>query len=354
MPNSRTSQYAWALAALVASCAQPVGVSQSPGHTAASSTPLVDHHVHILSPDVMRDWKSLGVTFSRPDSLYTSPISLLAGIPAAVDFAVLVPMAHLYANPEFAGELGLDAGEARRRGRRENAHVARIAARHPGRAAALCSVPALAEWALEELTWCRDSLGVTGIKLHLASSQADLRERSHRNRIAAIVGFAAAHRLPILLHLDPQRRGHDSTHIRTFADEVLGPFPEVPVVIAHLGGSGGYGPWTRTVFRTLRNWLRASETSGTPRRVYFDISAVVLEQPSEGVPATTDTEVAMLREDLRAASLDRIIYGSDYPVFDPPRGRVALQQRVGFSAEEVALISRGPMPRLFAPMREGR
>jgi uncharacterized protein len=302
---------------------------------------LVDHHVHVLGPDVMRDWKALGVTFSRPDSIYTSPASLLMAGGDSVAAVVLVPMAHLYANPEFVGGLSIDATEARRRVRRENSHVAATANGFPDLAVALCSVPALADWAIEELQWCRDSLRVAGIKLHLASSQVDLRDPTHLARLASIAQFAAAGDLPILLHVDPQRRGHDSTHVRGLAERVFEPFPSLSVVIAHLGGSGGYGAWTRTVFRTLHRWRTDVEGTLGRRKLYFELSAVVLEAESEGVPANTDEEVALLRADLRAAQLDRVIFGSDYPVFDPLRGRAALIERVGLTAEEVDRITRG-------------
>jgi predicted TIM-barrel fold metal-dependent hydrolase len=303
---------------------------------AQSSAPaIVDHHVHVLGPGVIRDWKSLGVTFSRPDAVYLSPASLFEGRGDSIGGVVLVPMAHLYANPEFVEALGIDAAEARRRVRAENAHVAREAARFSGRAVALCSVPALADWAIDDLQWCRDSLRVAGIKLHLASSQVDLRDATHLDRLTAIARFAERANLPVLVHVDPQRRGHDTTHIRAFAERVLQPHPRLQVVIAHLGGSGGYGPWTRSVFRTLRAWRRDVERTGPRRGVYFELSAVVLEAESEGVPAITDAEVRMLRDDLRAEGFDRVLFGSDYPVFDPRRGRQALIERLGLTPAEV-------------------
>ncbi len=80
---------------------------------------IVDHHVHILGPDVLRDWKALGVTFSRPDSIYVSAASLLNGRSDSITLAVLVPMGHLYAHPEFVGELRIDTAEVHRRVRRE-------------------------------------------------------------------------------------------------------------------------------------------------------------------------------------------------------------------------------------------
>ncbi len=293
----------------------------------------------------MRDWKALGVTFSRPDSLYLSPATLLAQHDGALDRVVLVPMAHLYANPEFAGALDLTPAQARARVRRENAWVAAAAARHADRAVALCSVPALADWALTDLVWCRDSLRVAGIKLHLASSQVDLRDSTHLARLATIAAFAETNVLPLLLHVDPQRRGHDSTHVRALAERVFGPFPNLTVVVAHLGCSGGYGPWTRTVFRTLRRWRTEAERNGPTRSLYFDLSAVVLEEESEGVPATSDAELALLRDDLRADGLDRVLLGSDYPVFDPLRTFEVLRTRVGLTDDELSRLSRAPGPR---------
>ena len=320
----------------------------------APAPAVVDHHVHVLGPDVMRDWRALGVTFTRPDSIYLSPSTLLRARGDSIAAVVLLPMAHLYANPEFVGELGIDAAEVRRRVRRENAHVAAVAAGHPGRAVALCSVPALADWALDDLRWCRDSLNVAGVKLHLASSQVDLRDSSHLRRLASIAQFAAANQLSILLHVDPQRRGHDSTHIRALARQVFEPLPNLTVVIAHLGGSGGYGPWTRTVFRTLLGWRRDVETRGPQRRLYFELSAVVLEAELEGVPATTAAEAALLRDDLRRMDLDRVIFGSDYPVFDPLRGREALLSRVGLTPQEVDRIVRGAEGGIFRTIPRSR
>ncbi|MBK8248827.1 MAG: amidohydrolase family protein [Gemmatimonadetes bacterium] len=316
--------------------------------TTPAPTGVVDHHVHILSPDLVRDWKSLGVPFSRPDSIYTSAASLLSGRDDSVAATVLVPMGHLYANPEFIGGLAIDTAEAHGRVRRENRWVAAEAARFPGRATALCSVPAIASWALEDLAWCRDSLHTAGIKLHLASSQVDLRDAAHLDRLRLIAAFATAHHLPILLHVDPQRRGHDSTHIRALAERAFAPHPELTVIIAHLGGSGGYGPWTRTVYRTLRTWLNEIEATGPVRRVYFELSAVVLERPSEGVPATTTGEATLLREDLRRHGFDRVVFGSDYPVFDPLDGARALTSTLGLTAAEAAGIVRR-VPGLTAP-----
>lgn len=327
--------------------------SHTSGSRPLAPTRIVDHHVHVLGPDVVRDWKRLGETFSRPDSVYLSPSGLFRGARGdSLAAVVLVPMAHLYGIPDFTVGLVIDAEEAHRRVRRENAYVSSVAARFGDRAVALCSVPALAAWAVDDLRWCRDSLGVAGIKLHLASSQVDLREPAHLARLAEIAAFAERSELPILLHVDPQRRGHTVAHVRALAERMFAPFPNLVVVIAHLGGSGGYGPWTRSVFATLRDWRRDAERDGRRRHLYFELSAVVLEAESEEVPPTTEAELEMLRTDLRAMGLDRVLFGSDYPVFDPLRGQQALLERLRLTSDEVNQIVRGVPGGLFR--RKGR
>lgn len=310
----------------------------------------IDHHVHILGPDVMRDWRAVGVTFSRPDSIYMSAATLLGGGDDAIGSAVLVPMGHLYATEDFVLGLRLDLAEEQRRVARENDFVAREARRHAGRAVALCSVPALRPYAMTELRRCDTELRSAGLKLHLASSQVDLENAAHLAVLDSIMRFAAGAGLPVLLHLDPQRRGLDTADIRRFAERVLEPHPSLVVMVAHLGGSGGYGPWTRSVFLTMRSWQRRVEADGAPKRqLWWDLSAVVLERESEGVPATTPVQVARLRDDLREQGIDRARFGSDYPVFTPARGLQVLRDVVGLTEDEVARIARPASGAIFKP-----
>jgi predicted TIM-barrel fold metal-dependent hydrolase/cytosine/adenosine deaminase-related metal-dependent hydrolase len=316
------------------------------------STPAtgVDHHVHLLGDDVLRDWRALGASFSRAPEAYRSAEPVLGrpdGDGARVARAVLVPMAHLYGSEEFQAGLRLPLDEERARVERENDHVAREAARYPGQAAALCSVPALRPYALAELERCRRVNGMAGVKLHLASSGVDLREGAQLEQVGRLAAWSERHSLPLLLHVDPQRRGTTVEHVERLAQALLGPHPRLTLVVAHLGGSGGYGPWTRSVFTTLTRWLDREAAAGRPRQVFFDLSAVLLEAPSEGVPATTAEEAAALAADLRAAGLERLVLGSDYPVFDPLRTAELLIERARLRPDEVEAIRARAVPGLF-------
>lgn len=326
----------------------PVRITPAGPRAAQAQTPVViDHHVHILSPRLVTDWKSLGVPFSRPDSIYTSAFSLLEGDSATVTQAVLVPMAHLYGMADFreAMKLSLDDEAARVRG--ENEHVAREAARYRGRAVALCSVAVFRPYADQEIRFCRDSLHAAGLKFHLAASGADITDEAHLNGLATLFSMAETERLPVLLHFDPQRRGLEVNDVERFILRALDPYPRVELYLAHLGGSGGFGAWTQSVFQVFREWM----AQHPDRPVFVEVSAALLEEESEGVPASTPEEGLALGEALRAVGLNRVVFGSDYPVFGPRRYSAALASRTGLSATEVRsiLANRGPLLRRGAP-----
>ncbi len=311
---------------------------------------VADHHVHLLSPALVEDWKRLGARFSREPAAYLSMAGLMKADSDArmiLDAALVVPMAHLYGDADFRRGLGLTLDAEQARVRAENMGVAAEALRYGGRVTATCSVPALRPYALDELQFCHRSLDVLGLKLHLASSGVDLREADHLASVTELLAYADANGLFVLLHLDPQRRGTESTDIETFIEKVLEPYPELPISIAHLGGSGGYGAWTRTVFLTLVEWLERERASGRGRdKVYFDLSAVVLKERREGLDATTIDELDLLAGDLRSLGFSQLLFGSDYPVFMPHSVLDSLVDGLKLTPAEVdqLLVNRFPGP----------
>jgi len=315
------------------------------GAAVAASSRVTDHHVHILSPTLVAEWKSLGVPFSKPDAAYVSAAALLGGDDAPLAAAQLVPMAHLYAADWFQRRLNLSDDEVYARVRAENDWVAAEATRYPGRAVAFCSVSLRRTWAWEEVRRCRSELGSAGIKIHLAAAGTDLRDEEQLAAIERLAAWAEEGEVPLLVHFDPQQEGLERADVEHFIARVLAPHPGLRIQIAHLGGSGGYGAWTQTVFGAFTDWLAAEEKAGRPRPgVTFDLAAVILAEPSEGVPATTREELGALGRDLRRAGTGRLLFGTDYPVF-PPGDSVDLWRRDEVLPKmelEQVLARRGP------------
>lgn len=295
---------------------------------------MADHHVHLLSPRLIADWKSLGVPFSRPDSVYRNPDGLLAGPEPVLARALLVPMAHLYGREEFRSALGISLDQEAIRARAENDWVAAEAARWPGRAVAFCSVNHRRPWAREEMERCRLELRSPGLKLHLAAAGTDLTDPVQLAELEDIAGWTARQGMTLLLHFDPQRRGLELGDVERFLATVLGPHPGLEVIVAHLGGSGGYREWTRGVLGTFAAWLAARPG----QRVWFDLSAALLAEESEGVPASTEAEGLALGQDMRRIGLDRFVFGTDYPVFRPGAYRDLLAARTGLTPRELEVV----------------
>ncbi len=325
---SRTPVAALVLALGLAACSAPGGID---------TAHLVDHHVHLLSPGLLRDWKSLGVNFSRPDSLYVSASSLLGdpatpegGRPPRLAGAVLLPMAHLYGRSNIRGPLRLTLAAEQAAVQRENDHVAAEAARYPGRAIALCGVDYLRPYAWAEVQRCRAELNSPGIKLHLGSAGTNLLNGGHLAALHQMAELADRDSLILFIHFDPQGNRAEVSDVRRFIDRVLQPFPELTVVIAHLGGSGGYGPWTRAIQRTFFEWLAEEASAGRPRPgVFFDLSAAWLAEDSEGMPRSSPQDAEALAAELARIGVSRMLFASDYPVFDPGLYAAALQRAAG-------------------------
>jgi len=302
----------------------------------------VDHHIHLLSPTLIADWKSMGVPFSRPDSAYTSVAHLLRA-DSGLAQAVVASMAYLYGNQEFRDGLRLDEAAEAARVRQENDHVAAQAASHPGRLAGFCSVQPFRPYATAEIRRCRDSLSLPGLKLHLGQALADYADSTHLAILAGIAAWADSTHTALLLHLDPQRRGVEVADIRRFIDQVLAPHSGLQVIVAHFGGSGGLGPWTRDLAGAFADWL-AGLGEGARPGVQFDLSAVLLRRDSEGVPATTPEELAMLAPLIGRLGISRIVFGSDYPVFDPFVYAAFVSERGGLTLAQLNAISRNRAP----------
>jgi predicted TIM-barrel fold metal-dependent hydrolase len=135
-----------------------------------------------------------------------------------------------------------------------------------------------------------------------------------------------------MLHFDPQSREASAADVQRFIAQVLEPRPDLVMVIAHLGGSGGYGPWTRVVYRTIAEWVAAEASAGRPRPgIFFDISAAWLAQDSDEVPRSTRQDGEALAADLAAHGVARLLFGSDSPVFDPGPYGAAFKRATGLS-----------------------
>lgn len=299
-----------------------------------------DHHVHILSPELVRDWQSLGVPFSRPDSAYTSVTAIFA---AHTVQAFLVSMAHIYGSDDFRRGLDLSLDAEHHRVQQANDHVAHEVARAPASFVGFCSVHLLRPYAAHEIERCRDPLRLAGLKLHLPASGIDLTDPSHLQLLAAVAADAARAGSPLLVHLAPVDGELTTAELRAFLQHVVEPNPGLEIYLAHLGGNGGYRTSAQRAVHAVTGWLDA--TDGKPRaHIYLELSGALLARRTDGVPASGRADGHRLAADLRRLGLEHVVFGSDYPVFDAAAYAGFLEARLPLAPDELARIMNNRAP----------
>jgi predicted TIM-barrel fold metal-dependent hydrolase len=304
------------------------------GLAADTTVRVFDHHVHLLSPGLVQRWKALGVPFSKPDYAY-SEIDSVMKINRA-DRMFLLSMAYLYATDDFT-----DSTE-RRNVREENDFVLRSALKHPGRLFAFCGVNPLREYAGEEIRRCRDS-GAMGLKLHFASSDVSLQDPAHLRRVRSVVGVAAGLGMPVLLHFDNQYDSFGAEDARILIDSVILPTPGLEIFLAHCGTSGGYTYKTRMILGLFGDSLKSNRELAA-RRIWFDISAVGLTEPAEQAAPLTPEDFADFSGQLLDLGLDRVVFGTDYPVFNTTAYLSVLEENTTLTREELVEIAWNAVP----------
>lgn len=180
-----------------------------------------------------------------------------------------------------------------------NDAVAAFVAAAPDRRIGFLSIQPEVSGAEDELERARTDLGLRGIKLGPNYQVFDpLGDAALR-----VYESAERHGLPILFHqgASPVREAPLRYAHPLLMDEIAIRFPELRIVMAHLGH-----PWQRETIVTIRKHPH----------VYADVSALFYRPWSfyEGMRLATEWGV-----------LDKLLFGSDYPVATPAETAAGLR-----------------------------
>ena len=294
---------------------------------AQSQNKVFDHHVHLMSPRMIKLFKDVGIPFSKPDADYSEWNAIVKRL--GTNRLKLVSMAYLYGHPEFGKvENEYELVKA------ENDFLIEAKKNSPKTVKAFCGINPLKDYALEEAERCRKVLKADGIKLHFNASQVYLTVPEHIKKVFPIFEFAANNKLPVLLHFDNSHRKFGEPDIKLLADEILAKIKPLKLQIAHFGTSGGFNQKTKDV---IDAFIKQFETNPNIKkhRISFDISAVALDKDSEGVPKLTDELFAELAVYTRKLGMKRIVFGTDYPLYSAEEYLEILKKRVKLTDAEI-------------------
>ncbi len=244
----------------------------------------------------------------------------------------LISMAHVYSSEEFGG-----FKNERELVENENSYVAAARNKHPREIRAFCSIDPLRDYALDELERCRTQLKMDGIKLHHNANQVYLTVPEHLAKVKKVFEFAATNKLPILLHFDNSQRRFGGPDVHLLIDSILNDLKPINLRIAHFGTSGAFNARTKAVIDAFR-WQFRVNPRLSKHKITFDISAVALDKDSEGVRKLTDGQFKELAIYIRRLGFDRIVFGTDYPLYQPAEYLDILKARLGLTEAEVKAL----------------
>jgi hypothetical protein len=233
--------------------------------------PIIDVHVHAFPDDISKKVTEALRARYRVDGFY--PCTLGSLLEVMKDTNVSVSIIQIYANSPDKVRLLNDWG-------------AEVSIRERPRIYCFGTVHPDMENSIEELERIA-KMGLKGVKFQSTA------QRFHPDepRLFRIYEKMAELKLPALFHAGDERKHIDPIYAppRSFVD-VLSSFPELDVILAHLGG---YRMWDQLgAILDFKN-------------VYFDTSAT-----------NNELSGSALKRIIELLGFDRVMYGSDFPWFD--------------------------------------
>ncbi|MEL7497196.1 MAG: amidohydrolase family protein [Planctomycetota bacterium] len=269
----------------------------------------MDHHVHPLSPQLLNDWKSVGMRFSKTDNNYYSATAIFDNVLA--DRILAISMAHLYTSRWFTRNEQFQQGQ-HQRVIAENDFIASLVQKHPQRIIGFFSVNPLADFAMEELRRCQADPNLTGLKLHLPACGFDINDEDHVAKLKSVFAFCNQFDVPILLHLDGLEGEFGDKQATMFWRDLVAPHKQLKLIVAHLGSTGGYSSRAAAVLDAFID-IREKGKLPCAANVYFDLSGAILLEETDGMPATNDDRCQRLAKHIKEVGVDRFLPASDYP-----------------------------------------
>jgi predicted TIM-barrel fold metal-dependent hydrolase len=295
--------------------------------------PVADHHQHLFSPAAAK-------MFGKPDAapLVLGAAELIELLDkAGIERATVMSVAYMYGSPNRVVEDEYAKVKA------ENDWNGAQAALYPKRLRAFCGVNPLKDYALAEIARCAASANLKhGLKLHLGNSRVQLENPEHLERMRQVFALANKHRMAIGVHMRASislKLPYGAEQGRLFLEQLLPQAPDIPVQIAHMGGTGpGFDdPPAHAAIGVLTQ--AASKGDPRTRNLWFEVASIAH-------PSNTAETSALIARLVRQAGIDRVLYGSDAAVYDNlrPREAWAAFKALPLTEAELTRIARNVAP----------
>lgn len=267
---------------------------------------IIDFHTHTFPGEICENRENYFHDESAFKLLYDSPKSKLLGAGEIVESMddQGVDISVIFGFPWKNSETF----------KKQNDYIIESVEKYPGRVIGFCCLDPFNKEAVPETVRCLEA-GLSGIG-ELAFYESGIDEDA-LNRLEPLMEICLDKDVPVLIHTN-EPVGHlypgktPNTLIQIY--NLIKRFQENKIVLAHWGGG---------IF--LYNILK-KEVKESLKNIYFDTAAS---------PFLYDTEIYLYAKHL--AGLDKILFGSDFPLLKPTRYFKELE-KTGLSKEDIEAI----------------
>ena len=249
---------------------------------------IIDFHTHIFFREIRQDREAYFDSEPEFAALYRSPKSKLVGVKKLIqsmdDHGVdkTVVFGFPWRSPELF--------------KKHNDYVLSVVEKYPGRLIGFASFDLFSPQACQEAQRCLDN-GLSGIgEIAFYNSGID---PAALEQMAPVLSICLQNECPVLIHTN-EPVGHDypgktpNTLAQIYG--LIKRFPDNKIVLAHWGG----GIFFYTVMK--------KEVKDCFKNVYFDTAASPLVY-----------DPAIYRLAIQTAGIEKILFGSDFPLLTPAR-----------------------------------
>ena len=293
---------------------------------AQPTPPVADHHQHLFSPTIADLGKIAPITAKDVIALLDE---------AGIKRGVLLSVAYMYGRP------GREPQDEYKKVQEENDWVGAQAALYPKRLIAFCGFNPLKDYALTELERCAKNPNTRrGIKMHFGNSDVQMENPEHIEKLKTVFRAANAHRMAIVVHMRASislDRPYGAEQARAFLEQLLPLATNIPVQIAHLGGSGpGFNdPKADAFMDALIEALQNQKSKIQNRKnLWFDVT-------TSAHPTNSPERSGLLLKRVRQIGVNRILYGSDAALGGnlKPRESWAEFSKIGLTNGELKTVA---------------
>lgn len=304
---------------------------------------MIDYHVHIFSPELLKNLDLQGITFNKnvfqvikEKEAYSDIFEISKDNQDAK--MVLISVGYAYRNINN----GINEREFVKK---ENNLLAEIVKTNPDNLLGFYGVDPLMDFAKEEIIRCDEDLQLDGLKIHLQANQFNCKDSSQLAKLKEIFVLADERDIPILIHNSAWQDSSGMEYFKTLEKEILKNSNSLTIIFAHAGGGGGLMPF---MFEFLEEFHRYKNENQEHKKhkIFFELSGVVPIFPFT-IPGNKSKEHLVFL--MNKIGLDNFLFGSDYPVRNSPTYFSELKQLPGIDQEKlIKMVQRN----IFSELRK--